>query len=50
MGLPHARARNSLRFSLGPATTADEIDFVVDVLPGLVAKLRRLTRTAAALR
>jgi cysteine desulfurase len=50
MGLPHPRARNSLRFSLGPATTADEVDFVVDALPGLVAKLRRLTRTAAALR
>jgi cysteine desulfurase len=50
MGLPPARARNSLRFSLGPATTAAEIDFVVGVLPALVSKLRRLTRTAAALR
>ena len=50
MGLPSARARNSLRFSLGPATTAEEIDFVVGVLPALVSKLRRLTRTAAALR
>jgi cysteine desulfurase len=50
MGLPHARTRNSLRFSLGPSTTAAEIDFVIGVLPGLVDKLRRLTRTAAALR
>ena len=50
MGLPAARTRNSLRFSLGPSTTAAEIDFVVGVLPGLVDKLRRLTRTAAALR
>jgi cysteine desulfurase len=50
MGLPHARTRNSLRFSLGPTTTAAEIGFVVDRLPALVEKLRRLTSTAAALR
>ena len=39
---PHARTRNSLRFSLGPSTTDAEIDFVVGVLPALVAKLRGL--------
>jgi cysteine desulfurase len=50
MGLHHARTRNSLRFSLGPRTTGADIDFVIEVLPGLVAKLRRLTRTASALR
>jgi cysteine desulfurase len=50
MGLPNARARNSLRFSLGPTTTADEIDFVVDVLPRLVGRLRQLGRPAVAAR
>ena len=50
MGLPVARARQSIRFSLGPATTVEDITFVADVLPGLVQKLRRLGRTAAALR
>lgn len=50
MGLPSTTARNSLRFSLGPATTAAEIDFVVSVVPNLVSKLRRLGKTAAALR
>ncbi len=50
MGLPNARARNSLRFSLGPTTTAEEVDFVAGVLPRLVARLRTLGRTAAALR
>ena len=50
MNLPSARARNSLRFSLGPGTTAEEVDFVGDILPGLVTKLRSLSRTAAALR
>jgi cysteine desulfurase len=50
MGLAHGRTRNSLRFSLGPRTTVEEIDFVVSRLPALVTKLRSLTRTAAALR
>jgi len=50
MGLPDARARNSIRFSLGPGTTDAEVDEVVRVLPDLVTKLRRLGRTAAALR
>jgi len=50
MGLPQAFARNSLRFSLGSSTTAAEIDFVVGILPRLVTKLRRLGRTAEALR
>ena len=48
MGLPNARTRNSLRFSLGPSTTRDEIDFVAGVLPGLVARLRTLSRPAVA--
>jgi cysteine desulfurase len=50
MGLPNNRARNSLRFSLGAATTDAEVDFVIGVLPGLVAKLRRLGRTVEAVR
>jgi cysteine desulfurase len=50
MGGTHARTRNSLRFSLGPENTAEEVDFVLGVLPGLVTRLRGLTRTAAALR
>ena len=50
MGVPQARTRNSLRFSLGASTTRAEIDAVIDVLPGLIDKLRRLTRAAAAVR
>jgi len=50
MGLPNARARNSLRFSLGPTTTSDEIDFIVGVLPRLVGRLRQLGRPAATAR
>ena len=50
MGLAPARARNSLRFSLGWETTAAEIEFVICVLPALVARLRRLGRPAFASR
>ena len=50
MGLSIARSRNSLRFSLGSDTTADEIAFVVGALPGLVTRLRRLGRPAFATR
>ena len=50
MGLPNARARNSLRFSLGATTTADEVDFIVGVLPRLVSRLRQLGRPAVAAR
>jgi cysteine desulfurase len=46
MGLPHTRTRNSLRFSLGPATTEADVDFVIEVLPRLVARLRQLGRPA----
>lgn len=44
MGLPPHRTQNSIRFSLGAANTEDDIDRVVAVLPGIVEKLRSLTR------
>ncbi len=45
MGLPVHRTQNSIRFSLGSANTEAEVDRVVAVLPGVVDKLRSLTRT-----
>jgi cysteine desulfurase len=45
MGLGSSRAQSSLRFSLGSATSETDIDRVVAVLPGLVQKLRALTRS-----
>jgi cysteine desulfurase len=44
MGLPAHRTQNSLRFSLGMFSTEPEVDRVVAILPGLVEKLRSLTR------
>lgn len=46
MGFPHHRTLNSLRFSLGGATTEAEVDHVVSVLPALVTKLRGLAARA----
>jgi len=40
MGRDRERARHGVRFSLGPETTATEIDAVLAVLPGLVTQVR----------
>ena len=45
MGFPPHRTQNSIRFSLGAANTDADVDRVVAVLPGIVDKLRSLTRT-----
>ena len=47
MGFNAHRAQNSIRFSLGAANTEAEIDRVIAVLPGIVEKLRSLTRAPA---
>jgi cysteine desulfurase len=40
MGRSEAQARGSLRFSFGPANTAGELERVLELLPGLVARVR----------
>jgi cysteine desulfurase len=47
MGYPPHRTQNSIRFSLGMFSTQDEVDRVVALLPGIVEKLRALTRKSA---
>jgi cysteine desulfurase len=47
MGFPPHRTQNSIRFSLGAANTEAEVDRVVAILPGIVEKLRSLTRVPA---
>jgi len=41
LGLDDEAARGGLRLSLGPATTDAEVDAVIALLPGLVARARR---------
>ncbi len=43
MDLPIEFTHGSLRFSMGRSTTCEEIDYVLDVLPGIVRKLRRMS-------
>lgn len=43
IGLSPEEARTSLRFSLGRHTSAEEIDFALEVIPGIVAHLRELS-------
>lgn len=40
MGLSPSRARGSLRFSLGVYNTDAEVDYLLQCLPGIIAKLR----------
>ena len=45
MGFPPHRTQNSIRFSLGSTNTEADVDRTIAVLPGIVEKLRNLTRT-----
>lgn len=42
MGLPHGRVQSSIRFSVGSTTTREDIDYVLEVLPAVVARVRRV--------
>ena len=43
LGLDHGTAHGSLRLTLGHATTEDDIDYVLDTLPGIVERLRMMS-------
>ncbi len=43
MDLPIEFTHGSLRFSMGRSTTREEVDYVLDVLPRIVKKLRRMS-------
>jgi cysteine desulfurase len=43
MGLPSEIARASLRFSLGKQNTPEDLNFAVDLVPKVVARLRQLS-------
>lgn len=43
MGMPHEIAHGSLRLTLGDDTTEADVDYVLEVLPTIVAKLRRMS-------
>jgi len=43
IGLAHEEAHGSLLFTLGRWTTKEEIDYVVEILPGIVRRLRAIS-------
>ena len=43
MGFPHEVAHGSLRLTLGRESTAQDVDYVLAGLPGIVEKLRRMS-------
>jgi cysteine desulfurase len=43
MGVPPELAQSSLRFSLGRDNTLDDVDYVMEVLPGIVERLRAMS-------
>jgi cysteine desulfurase len=43
MGLPHQRARASIRVSLGKQTTQSDIDFAIKIIPETVGRLREIS-------
>jgi len=43
MGLPHALAQGSLLFSFGLDNTAEDVDYVLEVLPPIVDRLRQMS-------
>lgn len=46
IGLPYELIHGSLRLTLGRANDADDIDYVLEVLPGIVARLRSFSPLA----
>lgn len=48
MGLSPARAKGSVRFSLGIYNTAEDVDYLLEKLPPIIALLRGGERTVAA--
>jgi len=43
IGLPHELAHGSLRFTMGKYTTEQDIDYVLEILPPIVEKLRSMS-------
>ena len=47
LGLTHEQAHGSLRVTLGRENTEEEVDYLLEVLPGVVSKLRAISPFSA---
>lgn len=43
IGLPHEIAHGSLRLSLSELNTDEEVDYIIEVLPGIIERLRGMS-------
>ncbi|MBI5587154.1 MAG: cysteine desulfurase NifS [Deltaproteobacteria bacterium] len=43
MGLSHELSHGSVRFSLGKSNTAEEIDFLLEIMPAIVERMRSMS-------
>ena len=43
IGLPHEIAHGSLRLTLGAGSTEEDVDHVLEVVPGIVQRLRDMS-------
>ncbi len=43
MGFSHEVAHGSLRLTLGKENTAEDVEYVLDILPGIIEKLRKMS-------
>ncbi len=43
MGVPHEKAHGSLRLSISHETTDEDVDYIIETLPGIVEKLRNMS-------
>ncbi len=48
MGIPVEVAHGSLRMTLGTSNTAEQVDYVISVLPGIINKLRAMSPLATS--
>jgi len=45
MGIPPERGQAAVRFSMGRATTREQMDYVLEVLPSIIERLREMSPT-----
>ena len=43
IGLPHEKAHGSLRLTLGDGSTEEDVNYVIEVLPPIIQRLRDMS-------
>lgn len=43
IGLPHEKAHGSLRLTLGDGSTEEDVDYVLEVVPPIIERLRKMS-------